>query len=85
MKMPLPKAPWSAAAELPPFERAGRPTPSKAAAPLPHSKALRAFSINVVSRKAHEICARNDSGQADSCKKIAVPQQLTRRGGTTDD
>jgi hypothetical protein len=40
MKMPVPKAPWSAAASL------------------PHSKLLRAFSYNVVSPKAHEIYAQ---------------------------
>jgi len=28
---------------------------------VPHSKALRAFSCNVVSPKAHEIYARNDT------------------------
>jgi len=37
--MKIRAAPWSAAAKLPPFGR-----DSKAAASLPHSKALRAFS-----------------------------------------
>ncbi len=54
--MPVPKAPWSAVS----VSRRTFRLECKAAATLPHAKALRVFSSAGVSRKAHEICARNE-------------------------
>jgi hypothetical protein len=57
MKVVVPKAPWSAVAQLPPCR-----LESKAAARLPHSKALRAFSSKVVSARSMESAVGTTAG-----------------------